>query len=534
MPPLRAPARDGEVLAVPGFDAIPALVEENRRRLDRSDVRIDDLWDGDLRQFRINARISAIIQAWQYLGRPLPYKPGTVTIEHIPSVSDDSPLIVSGHQPELFHPGVWVKNFALAGLAKRLGSVALNLIVDNDDVKTTAIRAPLVRGPAPTDVGATSVWFDTAPELPFEDYWVSNPDEFSTFADRVESLLPPTLGEPLLRKFWAEVRRHPKVSVGEAFAIARRRLEREWGCDNLELPVSQLSDEYFARFAFGIFGNADKFAEVYNSALRTYRRRNGLKSDAHPVPNLASEGDWQEVPLWAWTSSNLRRGRVWVNRTRTNRMSFRFDNGLADITVPYPFTGISPAYSELFNSAFRLRPRALTLTLFARLCLADFFIHGIGGGKYDEVTDEIMRSYFGVEPPVYQVLSATLHLPLPAFQTTSDDVHRAERRVRDLKWNPQAFIPEGAASDLVARHAALAASEPPYREHAARQARYRELQEVKEQLRARVADQVPDAERELARSRAELEANAILQRRDYSWVLYPEETLRPFLTRFLN
>ena len=38
-----------------------------------------------------------------------------------------------------------------------------------------------------------------------------------------------------------------------------------------------------------------------------------------------------------------------------------------------------------------LRPRALTLTLFARLCVADFFIHGIGGGKYDEVTDRIIR-----------------------------------------------------------------------------------------------------------------------------------------------
>jgi hypothetical protein len=57
---------------------------------------------------------------------------------------------------------------------------------------------------------------------------------------------------------------------------------------------------------------------------------------------------------------------------------------------------------------------------------------------------------------------------------------------------------------------------------------------VKGQLRARIADLMPDAERELARSRAEVEANAILQRRDYSWVLYPEEMLRPFLTGFLE
>src|SRR5207253_6987088 len=84
----------------------------------------------------------------------------------------------------------------------------------------------------------------------------------------------------------------------------------------------------------------------------------------------------------------------------------------------------------------QLRPRALTLTLFARVCLGDFFIHGIGGGKYDEVTDAIIRGYFGVEPPAYQVLSATLHLPLPGFPSTAANAGRAERLVRDLTPNP--------------------------------------------------------------------------------------------------
>src|SRR5205085_11199692 len=93
-----------------------------------------------------------------------------------------------------------------------------------------------------------------------------------------------------------------------------------------------------------------------------------------------------------------------------------------------------------------LRPRALTLTLFARLCLGDFFIHGIGGGKYDEVTDAIIRDYFGLDPPAYQVLSATLHLPLPGFPATATDVERAERLVRDLTWNPQRHLPPAVAA----------------------------------------------------------------------------------------
>ncbi len=51
--------------------------------------------------------------------------------------------------------------------------------------------------------------------------------------------------------------------------------------------------------------------------------------------------------------------------------------------------------------------------MFARLVLSDVFIHGIGGAKYDQLTDAIVRRFFGVEPPGYLVATATLKLPLP-------------------------------------------------------------------------------------------------------------------------
>ena len=85
------------------------------------------------------------------------------------------------------------------------------------------------------------------------------------------------------------------------------------------------------------------------------------------------------------------------------------------------------------------------MTLFARLGLGDFFIHGIGGGKYDEVTDAIIRDYFGIEPPRYGVLSATLHLPVPTFAHTAADVRNLTDRDRDLTWNPHA-TPTGTTS----------------------------------------------------------------------------------------
>src|SRR5262249_25362660 len=67
--------------------------------------------------------------------------------------SDPGPtdcILMAGHQPELFHPGVWVKNFALAGLARAHRAEVVNLIVDYDGVKSTSLRVPKVRLPLPS------------------------------------------------------------------------------------------------------------------------------------------------------------------------------------------------------------------------------------------------------------------------------------------------------------------------------------------------------------------------------------------------
>jgi hypothetical protein len=116
-------------------------------------------------------------------------------------------------------------------------------------------------------------------------------------------------------------------------------------------------------------------------------------------------------------------------------------------------------------------------------------------------------------------------------------VEQAERRVRDLTWNPQRYITADRDDPrllrLIANKIGRAANEPPFTDHAARRNWFRELQQLTAQLRPLVADQLREAEADLDRARAEVQANAVLRRRDFAWVLYPEATLRPFLQRFL-
>jgi hypothetical protein len=182
----------------------------------------------------------------------------------------------------------------------------------------------------------------------------------------------------------------------------------------------------------------------------------------------------------------------------------------------------------LERDGFKVRTRALTTTLFARLLVADIFIHGIGGGKYDEITDEIMRRLFVIEPPAFLVVTGTLMLPLPRFGGTVAALKAAQREVRDLDWNPQRHLTGG---NWQAQHAALRA-ERPTNKHAKRM-HFAAFRALNERVRPLVAKDRVLAATRLDRLQKEVAANEILSARDYAFVLHSEEKLKNFCTTYL-
>src|SRR5262249_13829483 len=158
-------------------------------------------------------------------------------------------------------------------------------------------------------------------------------------------------------------------------------------------------------------------------------------------------------------------------------------------------------------------------------------------------TDEIAHRFYGCEPPRYLILSATLLLPLRAAPVDPADRHRLARQLRDLYYNPQRHLengePETRAAAGVALRAprsalnALAAEKQAWidrqpTEKNARRERFHALRTVTEQLRSHVTGRLSALEQELLRCHEQLQANAVLLRRDYAFCLYPEAMLRSF------
>ncbi|MCS6852392.1 MAG: hypothetical protein NZ700_14605 [Gemmataceae bacterium] len=511
----RAPSVHGGILADPPLEEVGGLLESNRRCLGGgAEVSI---LGRPLAEVQRGARAAALAAARAYL---------QAAGDAIPNRAGADRLLVTGHQPELFHPGVWIKNFVLHALARRHGLTPLFLIADHDTLKSPSLLVPS-RNDGAASVRLRRLAFDRGEgEVPWEERGINDPATFATFGERAEALLAAWGVKPLLLAFWTEVRRHTNPRIGERFAGARRCWERAWGCHNWELPISRLAEtEPFAWFVCHLITELTRFRQVHNAAIRDYRQRHRVRSRRHPVPELTVEEDWEEAPLWAWQPGASRRGRLFVRR-RGPDWELR-----ADAEACPTVRATDPAaWLELVQRGLRIRPRALATTLFARVFLAELFIHGIGGAKYDELTDALIERFYGLGPPIYLVVSATLHLPLPPWPATAAESRRLAALVRDLYYNPQRHLdrtnlPPDVAR-LVAEKNAWIAQAPT--EAAARRQRFHALRAITEALRPAVAERIREARRRLRQCEEELRANAILWRRDFAFCLYPEDTLREF------
>ena len=503
----KAPSADGALLAEPPTADYERLLGVNRQRLAGLKGEVAGLsWDS-LRQL---ARREAVGQV------------------------SDRPLILAGHQPELYHPGVWVKNFILAGQSRRLGADALNLIVDNDTFKIRSLMLP-VAAARPEQVGLETIPFDeSVPEVPYEEAYPRDWPTLESWPQRVREVTSHWSFQPMLLEAWPRIVACLKTGApySRAFVEVRQLWERRWGGGTPELPVSQLAlRSGFRHFARQLLGDAGNFATAYNTAIADYRQANGIRSRNHPAPELQIIGDLVESPFWTWRADSPVRQRVFVRRLADSIEVFA---GPTLRLGTLPLAAIeTESHRDLFEPfGWKLRPRALTLTLFSRLAVCDLFIHGIGGGKYDEVTDEIIRRYFRIEPPEYAVISATIRLPLERFATRPIDRTHHQRLMRDLEWNPQNFDQtEEITPGLAGKKRELIAAEPSIK--ADRRAWFRQLSDVTRQMRPATASQLEHAAVHMSNLTQELEANRKLARRDFSWVFYPEEYLAGVYRGFL-
>lgn len=521
-----APATDGGLLLEPAPSAASAQIAANAARLSH--------WDYDFQGRRAHILRDKARGELVGLARAFLASHGLGSPHDRPGAewSSSIPLIVTGHQPELFHPGVWVKNFVTAAAAKAHGGIGLNLIVDNDIPKSSAIAVPRAVG---DQLEIERVEFDRwESETPYEDWRVTSEEQLASFPHRVRLVMDDLVADPILDEFWPRVlaRRGEVATIGLRFALARHELESSWVAQNLELPLSLVCEsDSFLWFASHLLAQLPRYRQVHNQALAEYRARHGIRSRNHPVAALVAEGDWLEAPFWVWRAQTPRR-RALMARQRGRTMELRIA-GEDDVLCELPLNPEAEAccaverLRELPARSVRLRTRALITTMYSRLLLGDLFIHGIGGSKYDELGDEIMRRFLGIEPPGFLTVSMTLWLGLPHDDTSPRDLAALDRQLRDLQFNPDRHLSEPlseeARSWIRAKGQAIAGSVATHRDRTVRCQTIRRcnhaLQPVIEEERVKLSA-MRFAVGERVRS------NQLAANREFAFVLHSSARLR--------
>ena len=321
---------------------------------------------------------------------------------------DAQPLLGTGHQTELYHAGVWVKDVLIDQAARKINGQAMHFAVDTDHPKHLNIRWPGASYAVTDDPRiATAAWSgQLAPPTP------AHVASIDAAARRDFASLH---FEPPLIEYLESLRRLSLESTNLSSMLTNAQHELDWklGLRHHALTVSPalLSGPYLA-FVHHIMSRAAKFATDYNAALEDYRDRERIKTRMRPMPDLFIHSQSTETPFWL---DNLNDG------TRTRPSVFPIDDGwLLELVSGEEFVFRTDVDADaaaaslkqfLVTANHRLAPRALTLTIFLRLLVVDQFVHGIGGARYDQVSDAIIRSHFGLAPPKFSVTTATLFFP---------------------------------------------------------------------------------------------------------------------------
>jgi len=495
---LAAPARSGALLIWPALEDWPRLLEENYQRRRAYHFEICN------RSFTEWARL------------------------------DDRPVIASGHQPELFHAGVWIKNVLTAKLANHLNATHEMLVVDADAPATFSIAYPIYASGQLTQrqhrlAGTTAAqpfecMADIAPQA-YEDLFTALQQSCSAS----ESLLA------VFRNAFMQCGRHDYVSRWQAGMTA---IDTHLGITASTFhritdifDFTELRSAAAAAFTVETLTNAGSFRAAYNAALADYRRLRGMHGTRHPMPDLDARGDRIELPFWLLNQCQVRR-RLWVETKNDALQVIAEDETIGTAKTRELIANPAAGLVALLGD-WQLRPRAIAQTAYYRIFQCDLFVHGIGGAKYDAVTDGLLAKLWNIEPVAYTSASATLRLPLPMVENAEQQLRAAKQELRNLRYNPQRLFTDAQAAEnatlLARRQAAIDRSrllaENDRKNRVARRAAYDEIRRANADLAQVLSDQRKAIQQTIDELQAIVRQNQVSEQREWFVGLYPAASL---------
>jgi hypothetical protein len=415
----------------------------------------------------------------------------------------DRPIIATGHQPTLWHPGILAKYMAVSACAERHGLAMANVVVDQDVADINGFDVPMRY----SDGALGSRRIELRREQPPRDLPLGWQPAFDPLPLPERPHAASESAEAGARLIHQRLSAHAHAaSAAEQVAASFDDLMSPWTSARPmpRIMASSLMNTTLARAMLrAMADDPQRCAETYNRAAASVPEAR--------LTALMIRADYVELPLWRLRDDGT------AGRMRA------YDNDVESAISDKPQSSIGNRESSIPPPT--LLPRALFMTALIRLGVCDLFIHGTGGALYDRAMERWLRDWLGVEAAPMAVVSVTLRLPLMSraelAKARPESVRNLQRAARDA-WHDPDWLndhrrPSAAKRALLARIGA--APRNSLERHAAFRDLHRHLAE--ERAKPAVVELSARAEHAMRLARdAE-----VARRRDWAFPLYPREML---------
>lgn len=384
----------------------------------------------------------------------------------------DRPIVMSGHQPIVFHNGILSKLIALDEAAKRTNAQAVWIVPDQDAVDPGRVRVPMGAGESlsaqmiellPSGTVSPGVSVGSIESAP-----IAEPEH--------ESL------KPLAQ--WLD--QYAAIgTLAQQFGYATI----EYACDQLGIDTPRLifASELFQ--ADAIMSIIDTMrvdpalcAQSYNNAVAKYPNA-GVRA-------LVIEDDRIELPMWGCRANQV---RVGIDSTNIN--------------------DFAPA---------ELMPKGVLMSAIARMHLADLFIHGTGGWVYDRIAEDWFSEWLGIKLAPMAMATATHRLDLGFSPDETIDAESAKWQVHHARHTP-AMVGDAEAQarkdELVSQIHQIAPKDPQ------RAVLYRQLQSLLDDFRHQHADELAGFVSQANRAQDLAQQYELAMDRTWSFVFFDQDAL---------
>ncbi|MCP5002364.1 MAG: hypothetical protein GY941_00195 [Planctomycetes bacterium] len=529
------PENDREIFIKPAYKEIPGLISRNKEIFQTYHFNINGK---PYPQFRECVRAEVLRITREYTERMWSqYMKSGIAVNgnsqyrkdsHIP----ETPIIQTGHAPVLMHPGVLIKHKLVDNMAKQVNGIGLNLIVDSEICRNPLFNIPHINE---TVSSLEKIHFTTkTQELPFEEIKYVEADQLIELRKSILQKIHDAKMNHTFNEFMKIlIKLHNETqNLRDLFTFSRHAYTQRFNIDNLEVPVSLLSKtDSFSEFFLHIAQNIRTFVYIHNTTLDRYRKEKKIRSSANPLPNLEIHEDMIELPFWIWRK-NMPRERLFASTGAADHMRLIYRK---ETVAELNFSGSGSLLNNLGklismkDTDTNIRPRAIVNTMYARMFVSDLFVHGVGGAKYDLLTDEIIKKFYGVTPPSYATISATLHLPYKQNSVSPKDVEDLRLIIKDMNNHPEnhttaEIMRDTSMQSMVSEKKKLIMTE--IRNQNAKQRAYKRLKELTRLMKEKITPLIDKKEKELLSLKKKVHYNSIVTMRDYPFCIYPEAILR--------